>query len=150
SDSARTEEGPPKRILDKIGRWNDLKEQRRIGPQTLRGTIRRGPLPWWPLLRRRPAEISSPLERSLVSHRLGLVPRHMVVLIGFSPPFSESRWMGRVVVGPSTMALNRVLADGVVFRVVFDMPGQRAHYVLGWRTHHIANHPGMQFPDRIS
>jgi len=33
SDSARTEEDPLKRILDKIGRWNDLKEQRRIGPQ---------------------------------------------------------------------------------------------------------------------
>jgi hypothetical protein len=32
SDSSRSEERPPKRILDKIARWNQLKEQR-IGPQ---------------------------------------------------------------------------------------------------------------------
>jgi hypothetical protein len=44
------------------------------------------------------------------------------------------------------MALDRVPADGVVFRMAFDMPSQRAHYLLGGRMHHTHNHPGEQFP----
>ena len=74
------------------------------------------------------------------------------VLIGLTSPFLESWRMGRGCSSstPLFMALDRVLADGVVFRMSFDMPADRAHYFPGWRTHDIHNHQGEQFPNRIS